>query len=165
MAAPLTLGGLLRGVDGARSADAAFAALPIADVRDDSRLVGPGDLFVAVPGTAADGRKFVADAAARGAVARGRPRSRRRRQPTPAEFPGVVVTVPNARHALGIIAANRFGAAEALTLLAVTGTNGKTTTAYLVEEMLRAERAGAGAVRHDHLPRGWPGRAADASRR
>jgi len=132
MTAPFTLGGLLRGVDGARSADAAFAALPIADVRDDSRLVGPGDLFVAVPGTAADGRKFVADAAARGAVALVVEGA------SPAEFPGVVVTVPSARHALGVIAANRFGAAEALTLLAVTGTNGKTTTAYLVEEMLRA---------------------------
>jgi UDP-N-acetylmuramoyl-L-alanyl-D-glutamate--2,6-diaminopimelate ligase len=132
----LTLGGLLRGVVGARSANAAFAALPIADVRDDSRLVGPGDLFVAIPGTAADGGTFVADAAARGAVALVV------QEPTPAgtptEFPGVVVTVPNARHALGIIAANRFGAAEALTMLAVTGTNGKTTTAYLVEEMLRA---------------------------
>ena len=136
MAAPFTLGGLLRGVDGARSTDAAFAALPIADVRDDSRLVGPGDLFVAVPGTAADGRKFVADAAARGAVAL--VVEEHSATPTPIEFPGVVVTVPSARHALGVIAANRFGAAEALTLLAVTGTNGKTTTAYLVEEMLRA---------------------------
>jgi UDP-N-acetylmuramoyl-L-alanyl-D-glutamate--2,6-diaminopimelate ligase len=133
MAAPLTLGDLLRGVAGARSADAAFAALPIADVRDDSRLVEPGDLFVAVPGTAADGRKFVADAAARGAVAlviEG--------ATTTADFSGTVVTVPSARHALGVIAANRFRAAEALTLLAVTGTNGKTTTAYLVEQMLQA---------------------------
>src|SRR3954447_12388714 len=144
MATPLTLGGLLRGVDGARSADAAFAALPIGEVRDDSRLVGPGDLFVAVPGTAADGRRFLMDAAARGAVAVvvQEPTPAPTPPPTPAataiEFPGLVVTVPNARHALGIIAANRFGAAEALTLLAVTGTNGKTTTAYLVEEMLRA---------------------------
>ena len=136
MAAPLTLGGLLRGVDGARSADAAFAALPIAEVRDDSRLVGPGDLFVAVPGTVADGGKFLADAVARGAVALVMQEQTTR--PTPVEFPGVVVTVPNARHALGLIAANRFGAADALTLLAITGTNGKTTTAYLVEEMLRA---------------------------
>ena len=138
MAAPLTLGGLLRGVDGARSANAAFASLPIAEVRDDSRLVAQGDLFVAVPGTAADGRKFVADAAARGAVALVIEGSTTQPAPTPTEFPGVVVTVPSTRHALGLIAANRFGAAEALTLLAVTGTNGKTTTAYLVEEMLRA---------------------------
>ncbi|HVV49485.1 MAG TPA: Mur ligase domain-containing protein, partial [Polyangia bacterium] len=64
-----SLGALLRGVDGARSATAEFAALSIAEVRDDSRAVAPGDLFVAVPGTAADGRRFVADAAARGAVA------------------------------------------------------------------------------------------------
>jgi UDP-N-acetylmuramoyl-L-alanyl-D-glutamate--2,6-diaminopimelate ligase len=127
-----SLGALLRGVDGAQSATAAFASLPISEVRDDSRSVAAGDLFVAVPGTSADGRRFVAEAAARGAVAlvvEGAP---------PPEFPGVVITVPNARHALGIIAANRFGAAEALTLLAVTGTNGKTTTSYLVEEMLRA---------------------------
>jgi UDP-N-acetylmuramoyl-L-alanyl-D-glutamate--2,6-diaminopimelate ligase len=138
MAAPLTLGGLLRGVEGARSADAAFAALPIADVRDDSRQVRPGDLFIAVPGTAADGRKFVSDAAARGAVALVVEERTTTTPPSVVEFPGVVVTVPSARHALGVIAANRFGAAEALTLLAVTGTNGKTTTAYLVEEMLRA---------------------------
>jgi UDP-N-acetylmuramoyl-L-alanyl-D-glutamate--2,6-diaminopimelate ligase len=127
-----SLGELLRGVEGAKSASGAFESLQVAEVRDDSRAVAPGDLFVAVPGTAADGRKFVADAAARGAaalVAEG---------DAPVDFPGVVVTVPNARHALGIIAANRFGAAEALTLMAVTGTNGKTTTSYLVEEMLRA---------------------------
>ncbi len=47
----------------------AFASLAVTEVRDDSRLVQPGDLFVAVPGTAADGRQFVADAAARGAAA------------------------------------------------------------------------------------------------
>jgi UDP-N-acetylmuramoyl-L-alanyl-D-glutamate--2,6-diaminopimelate ligase len=46
--------------------------------------------------------------------------------------------VPNARLALGLIAANRFGAANALTLHAITGTNGKTTTTYLVEGMLAA---------------------------
>jgi UDP-N-acetylmuramoyl-L-alanyl-D-glutamate--2,6-diaminopimelate ligase len=137
MAASLTLGGLLRGVEGARSSNAAFEALPIADVRDDSRQVQPGDLFVAVPGTAADGRKFVTDAATRGAVALV-VQEPAQTTPTPTEFPGTVVTVPSARHALGVIAANRFGAAEALTLMAVTGTNGKTTTAYLVEQMLRA---------------------------
>ena len=70
----LTLGELLRGVEGARPArprDAAFAGVSVGEVRDDSRQVGPGDLFVAVPGAAADGRKFVSDAAARGAAAPG----------------------------------------------------------------------------------------------
>jgi len=136
----LQLGDLLRGVEGARSADPSFASRTVTEVRDDSRRVERGDLFVAVPGTAADGRQFIVDAAARGAAAlvfQGA-------APPAADFPGVVVTVPDARHALGIIAANRFGAAAALTLLAVTGTNGKTTTSYLVEEMLRASGRAAG---------------------
>ena len=43
--------------------------LEVREVRDDSRLVEPGDLFVAVPGTKADGRHFISEALARGAVA------------------------------------------------------------------------------------------------
>jgi UDP-N-acetylmuramoyl-L-alanyl-D-glutamate--2,6-diaminopimelate ligase len=137
----MTLGELLQGVDGARPArerDAGFAALAVAEVRDDSRRVGLGDLFIAVPGSAADGRKFVVDAAARGAVALVTEGA------APPEFPGVVVLVPNARRALGVIAANRFGAAGAMTLMAVTGTNGKTTTTYLLEAMLLAAGRRAG---------------------
>ncbi|HXJ23305.1 MAG TPA: UDP-N-acetylmuramoyl-L-alanyl-D-glutamate--2,6-diaminopimelate ligase [Polyangia bacterium] len=152
----MTLGQLLRGVDGARPArdrDAGFAALGIAEVRDDSRRVGPGDLFVAVPGSAADGRKFVADAAARGATALVT------EAPAPAGFPGVVVLVDDARRALGVIAGNRFGAAGAMTLMAVTGTNGKTTTTYLLEAMLAAAGRTAGvfgtiAYRAPGLPGG-----------
>ncbi len=136
-----TLGSLLDGVSGARPArpqDAGFAAAQVAEVRDDSRRVGAGDLFVAVPGAAADGRRFVADAAARGAAAlitEGE---------APADFPGVAVLVPNARRALGVIAGHRYGAAEALALMAVTGTNGKTTTTYLLEAMLQAAGRTAG---------------------
>jgi UDP-N-acetylmuramoyl-L-alanyl-D-glutamate--2,6-diaminopimelate ligase len=152
-ATTLTLQALLRGVEGARIAGEGGGALAVTEVRDDSRRVGPGDLFVAVPGAAADGRRFIGDAAARGAVAvvvEGEP---------PPEFTGVVVTVPSARRALGVIAANRFGAAAALTLLAVTGTNGKTTTSYIVDEMLRAAGLAAGvfgtiAYRAPGLPNG-----------
>jgi len=134
------LGALLRGVDGASVAGGASpAGVPVADVRDDSRAVRAGDLFVAVPGTAADGRRFVADAVARGATVLVT-------EPPAPGFAGVVVTVPSARRALGVIAANRFGAAEALSLTAVTGTNGKTTTTYLVESMLRAAGRGVGVI-------------------
>jgi UDP-N-acetylmuramoyl-L-alanyl-D-glutamate--2,6-diaminopimelate ligase len=127
----LALSALLRGVDGAVITGSG-ADVSINEVRDDSRHVQPGDLFVAAPGPVLDGRKFIADAAKRGAavvVTEGDP---------PVGFAGVLVTVPSARRALGLIAANRFGAAGALTLHAITGTNGKTTTTYLVEGMLAA---------------------------
>src|SRR5262249_24082893 len=112
-------------------------AVSVADVRDDSRLVRAGDMFVSVPGVSLDGTRspadprFVADAASRGATVVVS------EDGTPATFPGVIVKVKGARHALGVIAANRFGAADTLSLFAVTGTNGKTTMTYLLESMLR----------------------------
>jgi UDP-N-acetylmuramoyl-L-alanyl-D-glutamate--2,6-diaminopimelate ligase len=109
----------------------------VAEVRDDSRTVEPGDLFVAVPGLRVDGGTFVADAAQRGAacvVVEG---------DAPVPFAGTLVRVDHAAAALGRIAANRFGRpASALDLVGVTGTNGKTTTTYLVESVLaRAGRS------------------------
>jgi UDP-N-acetylmuramoyl-L-alanyl-D-glutamate--2,6-diaminopimelate ligase len=133
-----TLEALLRGVDGAVIVGGA-ATTRVNEVRDDSRLVRAGDLFVAVPGVKEDGRRFVADAAARGAAAIVT-------EGPASDFAGVVVTVPRARQALGVIAANRFDAASALALYAVTGTNGKTTTTYLVEGMLRAAGRGVGVI-------------------
>jgi len=138
-AAP-TLNGLLTGVPGAHVRG--DGTLLIANVRDDSRRCEPGDLFVAVPGVAADGRRFITDAAARGAIAivvqKGDDDG------DAIDFAGTVVTVPNVRRALGIIAANRHRAAHSMALLAVTGTNGKTTTSYIVEQMLRAAGKAAG---------------------
>ena len=111
----------------------------VAEVRDDSRLVQPGDLFAAVPGTAADGATFLADAIARGARAVVIEAAAGSARPAALDgYDGVCVTVPRARQALGVIAANRYQAAQALALIAVTGTNGKTTTTYLNEAMLRA---------------------------
>jgi UDP-N-acetylmuramoyl-L-alanyl-D-glutamate--2,6-diaminopimelate ligase len=124
------LAALLRGVEGARVSGTGVIA--VNEVRDDSRLVKAGDLFVAAPGPVQDGRKFIGDAAARGATVLVTEGS------APVSFPGVVVEVPNTRHALGLIAANRFGAADKMPLHAITGTNGKTTTSYLVEGILRA---------------------------
>ena len=139
----------------------------IAEVRDDSRLVAPGDLFVAVPGTAADGGAFVADAALRGARAlviegplpagRGLPAVEAL---VPSSFTGAIVRVPSARRALARIAANRFGAARALALTAVTGTNGKTTTTHLVEGVLASagRRVGViGTIAYRFCAPGTPG--------
>jgi UDP-N-acetylmuramoyl-L-alanyl-D-glutamate--2,6-diaminopimelate ligase len=135
-----TLAGLLKGIDGARVRGDAGVA--IAEVRDDSRRVGRGDLFVAVPGTVVDGRRFLADAVGQGAAAlvvEGEP-------PAELAFAGAVAAVPDARRALGVIARNRFRAAPELELSAVTGTNGKTTTTYIVEAMLRAGGLSPGVV-------------------
>jgi UDP-N-acetylmuramyl-tripeptide synthetase len=113
----------------------------IAEVRDDSRAVGPGDLFVALTGLRADGRDYISDAVARGAravlVGPGEAPS----------FAGTLVRVGDATSALARVAANRFGRpAEALRLVGVTGTNGKTTTTYLVESVLRRAGRSVGVV-------------------
>ena len=64
----LRLSDLLQGVADARIATGDGQVL-IREVRDDSRLVQPGDLFVAVPGTKLDGRRFIDDARSKGAAA------------------------------------------------------------------------------------------------
>ena len=100
----------------------------INEVRYDSRAVRPGDLFVAIRGYATDGHQYIGKALEQGAAAIVC-------EEAPAGVP--VVVVENARRALAEIAANRFGhPADSMVMLGVTGTNGKTTTTYLVKHML-----------------------------
>lgn len=102
--------------------------IEIKEVRYDSRAVQPGDLFVAIRGYATDGHKYIAKAMEQGAAAVVC-------EEAPEGVPAVVVE--NSRIALAEIAANRFGhPAESMVMLGVTGTNGKTTTTYLVKHML-----------------------------
>ena len=169
----MKLSALLAGVPDAVVIPAGLASADgeLGEIRDDSRLVEPGDLFVAVPGTAADGNGFIADAIARGA----RGVVMDAAAPVAAAlggFDGIRVTVPRVRQALGLIAANRFAAADAVALMAVTGTNGKTTTTYLNEAILRAAgrrpgvigtvsyRVSSGGVSAKEGPAGWPGASA-----
>jgi UDP-N-acetylmuramyl-tripeptide synthetase len=106
-------------------------ALEIAEVRDDSRAVGPGDLFVAMRGQTVDGHAYLAEVAARGA--------RAAVVESDVPFPGARLRVRSTRQALAQIASNRYGRAkERLTLVGVTGTNGKTTTSFLAEALARA---------------------------
>ena len=117
---------LLRGV--AVKSSTAAEDLEVREVRYDSRAVQAGDLFVAIRGFATDGHQYIDKALEQGAVAVVC-------EEAPAGVPAVVVE--NARQALAEIAANRFGhPADSMVMLGVTGTNGKTTTTYLVKHML-----------------------------
>ena len=104
----------------------------VAGVREDSRLVRPGDLFIARPGTKADGVQFVTDSKARGAVAVVS------QAPLPRSVsPLPQVAVPDAGVAASVLANLFHGSpGEKLRVLAVTGTNGKTTTTYLIRHLL-----------------------------
>jgi UDP-N-acetylmuramyl-tripeptide synthetase len=120
----------IAGIDGGGTAP---LDLEVGEVRDDSRAVERGDLFVATRGQTVDGHDFLGAAAERGAVAAVVDDNAAQ------GFPGVRVRVRGSTRALGLIAANRWGRpADAMTMIAVTGTNGKTTTTFLVEGLARA---------------------------
>jgi UDP-N-acetylmuramoyl-L-alanyl-D-glutamate--2,6-diaminopimelate ligase len=106
-------------------------ALEVSDVTHDSRRCGPGSLFVAIRGLAADGNQFVDAARKKGAVAVC--------SEAPPSGEGTWVRVADAREALATLSAAIFGdPARSLELVGVTGTNGKTTTSYLLDSALRA---------------------------
>ncbi|HSK04881.1 MAG TPA: UDP-N-acetylmuramoyl-L-alanyl-D-glutamate--2,6-diaminopimelate ligase, partial [Kofleriaceae bacterium] len=100
-------------------------------VQCDSRAVEPGDVFVAVRGRRADGHAFVAAAIERGAAAVVVEHE------VDAAVPQAIVA--SGAEALGVMAGHALGdPAKAMTLIGLTGTNGKTTTSYLVEAALIA---------------------------
>ena len=107
--------------------------MEISGVSYDSRATRSGDLFVAMTGFAADGHAFIGKAAAAGAAA-----ALCEKLPE-GEIP--YVQVENSRRALAVVGANFFGhPADSMTMVAVTGTNGKTTTTYLIKHILEQTR-------------------------
>ena len=108
---------------------APWGAVPILGLTADSRAVKPGFLFAALPGTHTDGSKFIADALARGAAAILVPQGGApKRATTP------VLEDADPRRRLALIA-SRFFAAQPETVVAVTGTNGKTSVASFVRQL------------------------------
>ena len=107
------------------------AIVVVRDVEHDSRRVGPGVLFCCVPGVNTDGHDHAADAVAAGAVALLVER--------PLDLGVPQLVVPSVRHAMGPAASLVHGDPSTdLTVIGVTGTNGKTTTVRLVTSILTA---------------------------
>jgi UDP-N-acetylmuramoyl-L-alanyl-D-glutamate--2,6-diaminopimelate ligase len=98
----------------------------------DSRRVASGFLFFAFPGSRVDGREFAAQAVTRGAMAIVS------ELPAPADVSAPWLQVAHGRHALALASKTFYGKLdEKIPLIGITGTNGKTTTSYLVDSILR----------------------------
>ncbi len=111
-----------------------FGGAPSVEIRElayDARSVQPGSLFFCVKGSTVDGHDLAAEAVAAGAVALVAERQ--------LDVPVPQVIVPSVRAAMGPAAAAFFGdPSHELEVAAVTGTNGKTTTAFLIHAVLEA---------------------------
>ncbi|MFF1509952.1 UDP-N-acetylmuramoyl-L-alanyl-D-glutamate--2,6-diaminopimelate ligase [Streptomyces sp. NPDC058326] len=136
---PTPLGDLAAqlGVDAPRTAE-------ISGITHDSRAVRPGDVYAALPGARAHGADFVAQAAGLGAAAI-------LTDPAGAERAAAtglpVLVVENPRGRMGELAAEIYGRpGDGLLQIGITGTSGKTTTAYLVEGGLRGSGHSTGLV-------------------
>jgi len=115
------------------------ASLPIGDVVHRSDRAAPGALFCCLPGVAADGHDFAVDAVARGASAL----LVERRLPVDV----AQVVVPDSRLAMALIAAEWEGHPSArLRTIGITGTNGKTTSSFLLQSILRQAGYGCGLI-------------------
>ena len=107
---------------------------PVTGVAYDSRRVKPGFVFVAMRGESSDGNQFIEKAIANGAVAVVSDSTSEMPRP---ELAWAQVT--HGRRALGRLSANFYRRpAERLAITGVTGTNGKSTTTYLIESILSA---------------------------
>ncbi len=127
----MKLSDLLRGVD-ILAADADFS-LDVSGVQYDSRKVRPGDVFIAITGFATDGNRYIEAALEQGAVLVVTD------QTPPPRAPYALVS--KARLALAQMGANWYGhPAKKLTLVGVTGTNGKTSVTWLLKSVLEQAR-------------------------
>ena len=128
----------------------------IKGVVEDSRLVKPGFLFVCIKGREFDGHKFIFQALEKGACAI----AGEEEMP---ELPGITwIRVENTRRFLSFVAHRFFGEpGKSMKIIGITGTNGKTTTSYLIYRIM--ERAGYEVGRIGSIWYEWKGRKLPAS--
>ena len=123
----------------ARAHDLTFSGHAITGLTADSRRVKPGFLFAALPGTKVDGRAFAALAVAQGAIAILAPEG------TAAIAGAQLITDANPRRRFAVMAAEFYGVQPA-TITAVTGTNGKTSTAEFARQIWRHSGSPAASI-------------------
>ena len=129
----MTLGEMLAGTGVLTPLAPELTAAPVAGLDYDSRRVCEGWLFFAFAGARVDGRRFAEDALERGALAVVS------ESPAPEGLESRWLRVEHGRRALAVAARTFYGRPdERIRLTGITGTNGKTTTAYLVDSVLRA---------------------------
>lgn len=136
----MTLGELLAHIPDHAGLTPSLRALTIDGLDYDSRRIQPGWLFFAFPGEQADGNQFAATARERGAVAvisESEPR---------AGLDDIWIRVPSGRTALAACARAFYPAASRISLTGITGTNGKTTTSYLIDSIFRTSGRTTGLV-------------------
>jgi UDP-N-acetylmuramoyl-L-alanyl-D-glutamate--2,6-diaminopimelate ligase len=127
----MTLGELLEGVALRKELPSAAAGLSVTGLEYDSRRVEKGFVFFAFVGAREDGRRFAAQALERGACAVVS------EAPRPQDFAGDWIEVEHGRKALAIAARNFYHHPdERVHFTGITGTNGKTTTSYVLEAIL-----------------------------
>lgn len=148
----MQLGRLIEGLN-VRLADARHAPVRICDITEDSRTVQPGSLYIARRGDSTDGNRFIADAITAGAVAvlSDNPDATLPDLPPHAVHPPhpdvALLTTTDIAPCTAQLAERFYGGPSSkLLLFGVTGTNGKTTTTYLVHQILNALHIRAGLI-------------------
>lgn len=119
--------------------------IPVQSVSADSRHIWPGSAFVAIPGLTEDGSLYIPEAIKRGAaviISNGR-----RGDDSDADMKTPLIRVTDPRQALSRIAANFYRhPSEELTMIGITGTNGKTTVSYLLNSIFEAYELQTGVM-------------------
>ncbi len=114
--------------------------IDVKGLKYDSRFVTPGDMFVALRGMKTDGHMYISDAVRSGAVA-----ILAERGEAPEDI--VMVKVPNSRKALALVSDRFYGRpSRDLSIVGITGTNGKTTVSYLVRSIFEAAGIQTGLI-------------------
>ncbi|MEK6649471.1 MAG: UDP-N-acetylmuramoyl-L-alanyl-D-glutamate--2,6-diaminopimelate ligase [Bacteroidota bacterium] len=149
----MRLGKLLDGVTVTKMFQTMFGRMvvthevEVSHLQYDSRRVGRGDAFVALSGAAADGHRFVSTAIAQGASVVVVERDDAISDPECMHTGVVKLVVPNTRRALAKMAANYYGRpSNEMTVVGITGTNGKTTTSHIICSVLNAAGRSCGLI-------------------